>query len=191
MKPESENLTARESLDIIAAMIQEAKGNVQRNSFFFLLWGWVVIIANMGMYALSLLDYRHPYIAWLITIPAWFITFYKVYRMKETGRVTSHLDRITGWLWMTYGLTIFLLVLFGYRINFQINPVVLLMTAIPTMVSGMILKFKPLVFGGILFWISGAVCFLVGIETQPLVSAFGTAVGYLIPGYMLKSKKEL
>ena len=190
MRPESENLTASESLEIITTMIREAKGNVQRNSFYFLLWGWVVIIANLGMYALAALGYQHPYVAWLITVPAWFITFYKVFTVRKAAHVTSHFDRITGALWMSFGLSIFITVLFGSRINFQINPVVLIMTAVPTLASGIILQFKPLVAGGFIFWITGATCFLVSMEHQPLISAVGMVCGYLIPGYMLKRKKE-
>lgn len=190
MSPASENLSASESLDIIAAMIRDVKGNVRRNSFYFLLWGWVVIIANLGMYALTQLDYAYPFAVWLITIPAWIITLYKVFRGKRAQRVSSHFDSVTMALWLSFGLTLFIIIFFGYRINFQINSVILLITAIPTIVSGVIIKFRPLVVGGIIFWISGAVCFLVGIETQPLVSAMGTVCGYLIPGYMLKGRKD-
>ena len=74
MKHESGDLTAKESLDLITAMIHEAKGQVQRNNFFFLLWGWVVVLANLGMYALYQIAYSRPYVVWLITIPAWIFT---------------------------------------------------------------------------------------------------------------------
>ena len=91
MKPDSENLTARESLDLIAAMIQEAKGNMQRNNFFFLLWGWVVMGANLGIYILDKLDYTHPYAIWMITIPAWIYTLYRVpLRTKEPNAPSSN-----------------------------------------------------------------------------------------------------
>lgn len=75
MEPQPEKLSARESLDIITVMIQEAKGNVQRVNFYFLLWGWVVTIAHLGMYILMQLEYERPYVAWIITIPAWIATF--------------------------------------------------------------------------------------------------------------------
>src|SRR5688572_20713437 len=109
MKQQSENLTARESLDIIAAMIQEAKGNVQRNNFFFLFWGWIVVIANVGMYTLERFNYAHPYAMWMITIPAWIFTLYKIFTDKKAERITTHFDRISGWLWISYGITVFTL----------------------------------------------------------------------------------
>src|SRR5688572_1512294 len=126
MKTESENLSAHQSLDIIAAMIQEAKGKVRQNGFYFLLWGWVVVIANFGMYTLTQMDYRHPYIVWVITIPAWIISLYRGYRQEKTERVTTHLGSVSLWLWVCFGIVIFTLVGFGYKINFQLNPVIIL-----------------------------------------------------------------
>jgi hypothetical protein len=58
----------------------------------------------------------------------------------------------------------------------------------PTLVSGMILKFRPLIFGGIGFWVFGILGFLVSMETQPLIGAAAIICGYLIPAYLLKSK---
>jgi hypothetical protein len=142
------------------------------------------------MYALTQIGYDRPYVVWLITIPVWIYTFYKIFTTRQTERVTTHFDRISGLLWTGYGITIFILVFFGYKINFQLNPVILLISAIPTIVSGVILNFKPLIAGGAIFWVAGAICFLVPMETQPLIGALGIAFGYLVPGYMLKTRKE-
>lgn len=188
MKTQPENLTAQESLDIITAMIRQAKGNAERNGFHFLLWGWVVVIANLGMYALHLLNYPHPYVVWVITIPAWMISLYKGYRDSREQRITTHFDRVTMWLWLTFGVCIFTLVAFGSKINYQLNPLIITMCAIPTFVSGVLLKFKPLIFGGCAFWIFGIVSFLSPIDLQPLVSAAGILCGYLVPGYLLRKK---
>lgn len=191
MKPASEeNLTARESLDIISAMIREAKGKLQRNNFFFLFWGWVVVIANLGMYLLGMLDYEHPYAVWVITVPAWIYTLYKVFSRKKVDTTATHFDKISGAVWLSFGVTIFCFVGFGHKINFQLNPAILLISAIPTIVSGVILNFRPLVVGGIIFWIGGMINFLMPMETQPLVGAVAIMGGYLIPGYMLKKRKE-
>jgi hypothetical protein len=188
MKMESENLSARQSLDIITTMIAEAKGNVQRNNFFFLLWGWVVAIANIGMYTLHSLGYSRPYIVWAITIPAWIVTLYMAFRRENIQRTVTHFDRISAWLWISFGITIFILVGFGSKINFQLNPVILAVSAIPTLVSGTILRFKPLIVGGILFWIFAIISFIVPMTMQPLLGAIAIICGYLIPGYMLKRK---
>jgi hypothetical protein len=190
MKNESESLSAQQSLDLIAGMILQAKGNARRNNFFFLFWGWVVMGAYLGMYVLARLEYAHPYIVWLITIPAWIFTLFKAFRDRKRERTTTHFDRISGQLWLCYGVTVFSLVVFGFKINYQLNPIILLISAIPTIVSGVILNFRPFVIGGVIFWIAGILSFLVTPQTQPLIGAFAILCGYLIPGYRLKQKRD-
>jgi len=189
MKTEDETLTTQESLAIITEMISKAEGNVKENSIYFLLWGSVVAFANVGMFTLIQLDYRHPYVVWLIALPAWAITIYIGYKQGKKARVTSHLDRISAWLWFSFGIVIFTLVVFGKMINYQLNPVILLISAVPTIVSGVIIKFRPLIMGGICLWVFGILCFLVGNPWEFLIGALAMILGYLVPGIMLRNKK--
>jgi len=186
----SQELTASQSLDLISRMIREAQGRVQKNSFYFLLWGWVVLLGNLGTYLLAKADYPYPYAIWAITIPAWIISIVRGLRQRRDATSSTHFDRISSALWMSLGIVIFTIVAFGYQINYQINPLVLLVSAIPTFTSGVVLRFKPLMAGGVIFWMSGIVCFLVARDIQPLVGVAAIALGYLVPGYMLKNRKD-
>jgi hypothetical protein len=186
---EENPLTAQESLDIITSMIREAKGNMKRNGFYFLLWGWVIIVANLGMYTLQKIGYEHYYVVWAITVPAWIISLVRGYRQGRAERITTHLDTVSMWLWLTFGVTIFTLVAFGSKINYELNPVILTISAIPTFLSGVVIRFKPLVFGGVSFWVFGIICFLTPQETQPLIGAVAILCGYIVPGYLLKTKE--
>jgi hypothetical protein len=191
MKTEEESLSARQSIEIITRMISQAKDKAQQNSFYFLFWGWIVVLANVGMFILTMLEYSMPYIVWAITIPAWIFTMYRAFTQgKHSGGTSSHFDRISGSIWISFGIVVFTLVAFGRTINFQINPIILLISAIPTFSSGVILKFKPFMVGGILFWLSSIISFLVPMEFQPLIGAVALAGGYLVPGYMLKTKND-
>lgn len=186
----SNEFTASQSLDLISRMIREAQGRVQKNSFYFLLWGWVALLGNAGMFILTMLDYAHPYIVWVIAIPAWILSIARGVKQKKNAQTATHFDRISTALWISLGVVIFTVVAFGYKTNFQINPIILLVSAIPTYTSGVILRFKPLIIGGVIFWLSAIVSFLVPREFQPLVGCVAIACGYLIPGYMLKNRKD-
>lgn len=70
MNNETEKLSPQQSLDLITSMINEAKGNVRHNSFYYLFWGWVLIIAHLGSFALSKIEFDYPFVVWLIIIPA-------------------------------------------------------------------------------------------------------------------------
>ena len=191
MSNPEENLSAQQSLDIITSMIRQAQGRISGNSFYFLLWGWCVAAANFGMYSLMrFTDYPYPYAVWLITIPAWIITMiYGIRHDRSTPRQT-HLDRINMWIWIGMGVGILPICVFGYRLNWNINPIVLIMCASPTFIAGIIVRFKPLLMGGISFWIAGTLCFLVPQQEQYLIGGIAIVTGYLVPGYLLKKLKE-
>ena len=186
-----ENLSPQKSLDVITTMINQSQGKMRKNSFYFLLWGWTVALANFGMYGLmKFTDYDHPYVVWTITIPAWIITMIYGSRQDKQASVYTHLDKVNMWLWICYGISLLPIVVFMSRINFQISPIILIITAVPTFITGIMLQFRPLLFGGINFWIFGIIGFLVDYQTQYLVGGVAILLGYLVPGYLLKSIHE-
>lgn len=192
MNQENQPLSAEQSFGIISQMIRQAQGKVQQSSFYFLLWGWVITLANLGMYctlAFTEYDEYAPFF-WLLTIPAWVATIIYGRKQDKSSSSTSHLDTISMWLWIFTGIAILPVIIFGYQINYQINPIVLILISIPTFVSGIIIKFRPLLAGGISFLILSIVCFLVDGQTQYLVGGVAMILGYLIPGYLLKYQKE-
>ncbi len=190
MNHESEKFTPEQSLDVITSMINQAKGNMQRSSFYFLLWGWTIVIANLGVYLLlKFTSVTNPFMMFGVTIPAAVIAI--IYSIRNSKRVIvkTHLDNISNWMWIGFGITCFIFAVFGRNINWQINPIIITMCAIPTFLSGIMLRFKPLMFGGITFWIFGLIIFLVPVEIQFLLAAIAVALGYLIPGYLLRKSE--
>jgi hypothetical protein len=186
MSMHDQNLSPKESLAVISAMIQQAQGKMRNNSFYFLLWGWAITLANFGMYALMKLNYAHPYVVWLVSIPAWVITMIYGSKQDKQAGVSTHLDKVNMWMWICYGISIAPIVFFMDKINYQINPIILIMTGVPTFLTGILLRFKPLMFGGINFWLMGIACFMVDSQTQYLIGGFAIMLGYLVPGYMLR-----
>lgn len=187
MENKNENLNPQQSLDLITSMIREARGNMQKSGFYFLLWGWTIVIANLGVYImLEFTNVEKPFFMFAITIPAAIISM--IYGMKQGEKTTAPtlLDYVNKWLWIGFGVTCFIFVAFGMQYQWQINPVVITLCAMPTLVSGIMLRFKPLVFGGVCFWIMGGVIFMSDVKTQFLLAAIAVALGYLVPGYLLK-----
>ena len=190
METKNDNLSAQESLNLINAMIQQAKGNMQKSSFYFLLWGWTIAIANLGVYILiKFTDVSNPFLMFAITIPSAIISSIYGARQEKQKIALTILDSISKWLWIGFGITCFIFAFFGQRMGWQINPVIITMCAVPTFVSGIMLRFKPLMIGGVVFWVLGIVIFLVPAETQFLIAALAMVLGYLVPGYMLKKSE--
>jgi len=185
-------LTKDESLDLIVNMIGQAKRNIAKGgSFYFLLWGWVVMLANLGHYILGAYDlYEHPYIVWLITIPAGIASAVYGARQGRNARVKSHLDRLYGLMWMAIAVAVMTLIFFIGNVDTNVNATILLFAGLGTLNSGLMLRFKPLVLGGLALWISSIVAFNLPITEQYLVGAIGIFAGYLIPGYLLKKAEN-
>jgi hypothetical protein len=173
-------------------MIGQAKRNFAKGgSFYFLLWGWVVMLANLGHYVIATYQlHDQPYLVWLITIPA--AIFTAVYSMMKDrhARVKSHLDRLYGLVWIAMFISVTVILLNMPTMNFAINPIILAFAAAGTFISGSMLRFRPLILGGIALWIASIVGFNLTINDQYLAGAIGIFAGYLIPGYLLKKAEN-
>ena len=80
------------------------------------------------------------------------------------------------------------MVFFCYNHSILPVPFIMIIIALATFVSGMTVRFRPLVAGGIVFAIGSVVAFYMEMEQLP-VFAVTTVFGYIIPGYMLRSLK--
>lgn len=183
---QQEALTNQESLEIITKMIHTAKGNIKGNSFQFLLWGWVVALGNIGQYCIAeLTSYQHPYMIWLITIPAWIISFGYGARKAKEARVKTYGNSLIMWVWLAFLFSLLILIFSG-QFGELIPALILIIAGICTFITGCILKFKPLIFGGSSFWVFSAIILGTDYSYATLISAVAIVVGYLIPGYILK-----
>jgi hypothetical protein len=192
METTDERLSAQQSLTLIESMIRQAKGKASGNSFYYLLWGWVIAVCNFGMYFLTKFSPYPEYApaVWMLIIPAWVVTMIYGARQVRSQGIVSHLDQVSKWLWIAMAITITPAWLFGAKINWMVNAVLLMPVGGATFVSGVILKFLPLRLGGILFWAAGILCYFLDPLDQYLAGGFAIILGYLLPGYLLRSSRE-
>lgn len=181
-------LTNSESLQIITDMIHQAKRNIaKKGSFYFLLWGWVVMVGNFGYYIIASYDLHHaPHIIWSITIPAAIVSIVYSMMQRKAATHTSQIDGVFSNLWMAIFASIVVVLIFMSKMEYNHNAIILLLSGLGTFVSGRLLKFNPLILGGLALWLSGIVAFNVNVVDQCLVGGIAIIVGYLIPGYLLK-----
>ncbi|MBK6993404.1 MAG: hypothetical protein IPH31_00205 [Lewinellaceae bacterium] len=64
-------------------------------------------------------------------------------------------------------------------------PIILVLTGFATFMSGIILSFKPLVFGAAAIWAGALWCLFLSPGQHLLVQAASAVFGYLLPGYLL------
>lgn len=186
------NLTQQQSLKIIQEMIATSKNNLKDNSFFFLLWGWLVLIASLSNFVLIQIGHEYAYLPWPVLMILGGITSGVAgYRIGKKAKVISHVDKMVMFLWWGF-MVVMMIILFmaGFnKIDWNVtHPLIISLYGLGTFVSGGVLKFKPLIIGGIASWIISIIAFFVTPEYVLLLIALSIIIAYLIPGYMLKAK---
>jgi hypothetical protein len=187
------SMTEKESLKIIQEMIATSKGNLKDNSFFYLLWGWLVLVASLSHYFLLRIGWEHAYLPWpvLMSLGA-IVSVIAGYRLGKKMKVITIIDKAIIYLWWGFVvLIIIILVMTGMdKINWTSTyPLIISLYGLGTFVSGGILKFKPLILGGIAAWVISIIAFFVAPINVLLLTALSIVIAYLIPGYMLKSRE--
>lgn len=193
-------LTPEESLQIIQKSISNSRKNMREGSFYYLLWGWALILASLANYFLiRYLIGKERYgdimlmslLAWgVFIIVAMIIQFVYQSRVSERERVVTHLDRYITIIWITAGLLMGLMAFLSLKLDAYPTPFILGVTAMATAVSGLMLRFRPLVIGAVIFLAAAVISSFMRGTDQLLIFAVAMALGYLIPGYILRTSKN-
>ena len=76
------------------------------------------------------------------------------------------------------------------EINYQVAPIIYLLAGNATFLTGMVIKFRPLIWGGIVFLAGVFAYFLMPGAYLEYISPIVIIFGYLIPGYLLKAQNK-
>jgi len=193
------NLTPEESFAIINKSIANFKMNYKESANIFLLWGWMLTLANFSHFIiLKVLHAREAYhlmgmysiLNWVVFVGAAFlIQFFMMRKMERSKKVYNHLDKYLKRLWQVTAVSFFIGAFVCIRLQIVPVAIMLLIAGIATTTSGLLIKFKPLAIGGATFFIFSIAATFATNEYIALVSCVAIICGYLIPGYFLKSAK--
>ena len=185
-------LTGAESLEVIQSMILKARNHINENGKLYLLWGWVILFCSLGFFILDkILHYKKPQMIWMTTGIA--VIYMLVYLRKEGRRrvVRTYTDDLVSYVWITFVVLMLLGSLIMGRIpEFYLYnyPFVLLFYGVPTFLSGIILKFRPLIYGGIICWVLAILSTFINFHYHSLLVSVAVISAWIIPGYILKMK---
>ena len=184
--PESE-LTPLQGLQMITEVIAKTKDNLREHSFGFLLWGWLIAAASFLFFILhTYTSFSLYFLPFPILVTAGIgitLRFYAGKRHSPETYLGYYLKR----LWLVLGLSFILVVLISLIGQNPPFTYTLLIAGIGTLVSGLVLQFRPLVFGGALFLLFSLGSVVTPDRYKPLLQGIAVIAGYLIPGYRLKN----
>lgn len=190
MSVDNPKFDAGESILLIRSMIENTKHSIRDSSHYFLLWGWATMIGCLLQFTLlSVFEYPHHYLAWLITPVTVIIHFIFLANDRRTSRIKTFIGEANGYLWTAIGSSFIVLAFIFSKIGWQYSfPFYILIYGIGTSVSGAFLKFKPMIWGGAVCFFLSALAPYMRYDIQMLITALAILVSYIIPGYLLRSR---
>lgn len=190
METTDKPLTGPESLLLIQQMIRAAKEDLSDNSFDFLLWGWLVLVATLLHYGLLQLHYDKPWIAWPVLMGLGSVAaFANGIRRGRRERVRTAQGDFMTYLWAGFGVMMLMLIGSGAAYGWdKAYPLIIGLYGLGTFATGGALRFRPLVLGGAACWLLATVAFRVAFDGQLLLVAAAVLVAYIVPGHLLRNQ---
>lgn len=186
---QEKSFSPEESLQLIQTMIRKTKDSVAVDSFYLLFWGWLVFVCCITEYVL-MVYFKYPYhsfVWWVMPIGGIISATYSSRQARRQKSIT-YIEEALSYLWIAIGIAFFVMVFVNvvseaWKTAFTYY---ILMYAIGTFVSGRLIRFKPLVIGGILNFIIAAASIKFNFAGQLLLGALAILISYIIPGHLLR-----
>ena len=188
-----EKFSPQESLQVIQSMIAKAKQEVQNNSFYFLLWGWLVFTAAILHFALmKYTNFKYPYLAWNIMWIGVIVSIVSGIRQEKTERVKTYIADTMSYFGISLGIIFSgLAFIFSTLELWQYSyPIYILVYAVACFFMGSIMQFTYLRWAGIACLLIVVASVYVDYQWQLLLMALAVLLAYIIPGHILHSRHK-
>lgn len=191
---EDRKLEAAESLALIGRMIENTRSRMVRNAGRPLLaWGYATVVTTLIVWG-TVVYFQNPrwnYLWMMLPVLGWLLMQLTRGERSE-GEVRTFVDRVIGNVWLVMGLSawfVSMLTLFA-PIRLPILFIILLTMGMGTAVTGLIIRFRPAVAGGVAAIALAPLSIVADNMWQPLVFIVGFVVMMIVPGHILNYKSN-
>ncbi|TMI64865.1 MAG: hypothetical protein E6H07_02810 [Bacteroidetes bacterium] len=211
---EDKNLSGKESLELITQMINRAKNSYHDTGIGAMMWGAVITICSLVRLSEIHFGYRLPFDIYLLTLAAIIPQIIISIKEKKERKVKSYDDAFMDYLWLGFGISIFLLIhicniifnewdvwadsqtiIAGNKTAFSfyefVAPLFLMLYGMPTFVTGAACKFKPMLWGGLLCWVCSIITVYTPIKLDLLLTALSALFAWFIPGLLMEKEYRI
>lgn len=188
---EDKTLTEDESLRLITTMINNARNRFTEDGALYILWGWLVLFCCLVHFTgLYFFHYVWSFYIWLLT---WVMAIAQLFFIKKRirqRRYNNFSDGLRGAIWLAFTVCTILMtaLLVVEKAYYAINPAIMVMYGMPALLTGVLLKFKPLKIGAIGCWLLAIAGIIVPFEFQLILVGLAVVIAWLIPGYLLRAR---
>jgi uncharacterized protein with PQ loop repeat len=158
--------------------------------------------------------YQLPFDIYLLTLVAIIPQIIISIKEKKERKVKSYDDTYMNYIWLGFGISIFLLVhinsnilnqwgswakeyetVTGKQASFRfyeyVSPLFLMLYGLPTFITGAACKFKPMLFGGIFCWVCCIITVYSPGKIDLLLTAASAILAWLVPGIIMEKEYRL
>lgn len=191
METQEKQMDEKEALKILNETISVAKGNLDDGYFYFIIWGCVFALINLSNFFLHK-NNLHEYASYnnVFYMLGGIASFIFSRKQNKKQQVNTYIENWMAYVWISFAVQFVIVSVFFNGAT--IAPVFLALLGGATFLCGGLVKYKPLIIGGILFWMFSLCTIFVTNEFRFLLVAAAMIVGNVIPGFMYRTiyKKE-
>jgi hypothetical protein len=195
---QDEQFDQSQSLQVIREMIEVSRKKLQNDGILFILWGyalcfsalsrfliWKILLSNMQMKSLKLLDL-------IISFSVLVFTIY--YLIRQQKKVKTYIRSSLRWVWFAAVGCLILINLIQmntlHKINFELqHPVFMVVIAFAVVITGGLLRYRLMIFMGILFALLAYGSSFFELYWQLLFEGIAWFLAFCIPGHILYAKR--
>lgn len=204
----SKEMSHQESLALISTMINKAKESYKGTGMDSIMWGMVIAICSLVKFCELQFQFQLPFDIYLLTVVAAVIQIIMAVRENKNRKVRNYADDFISPAWLGFGICIGLLIhvinlmfinyipmanqfetLAGHRPEFRLGeymmPLFLILYGLPTFITGLGCKFRPMLIGGIVCWICSIITVYSAYKVDLLLTALSAIVAWFVPGILM------
>lgn len=186
---EEREININESLSIIHNMVNKTQRQFSDDSFYYIMWGWLVFAASVAHFMLLQMNVQQAPIVWLLMPVGGIVSMIYGAKQSKKEKIKTYVGTYMGYLWGAMGMAMLVVLGMAFKIGIDVTyPILILIYGIGTFVSGGLLSFRPLIIGGIVCFVLSVLSFFVAFQYQLLFIASAMLVSYIVPGHLLKAK---
>ncbi len=198
-QPNSDPFDERQSLQVIREMIQVSQKKLKNDGILFILWGWVMFYSYISSYVFKKtvttfqVQKIFGYIGNVIGLLAIVFTIY--YILKERRKVQTYIGISLRYIWFSLICCLSITSMIIHNVihvaNLELqHPIFMMFIAFAVVVTGGIIRYKPVIFGGIAFALLAFASSWFKLEEQLLLEAAAWLIAFIVPGHILFYKRN-
>jgi uncharacterized membrane protein len=187
-------MEAQDQIQLINDTINKTKDHLKESSFNFIFWGLLIAVLSFFHYVFPEIVQQTNYsiLLYWVLIPVMGMIITVVYNIKKRVKVgyETYMGRTLKIIWGVFNISWILLVFISFEKKINPTESILFLLGVMVLITGLLIRFKPLSFGGISVIICSILCVYTPNNSWLLLNGIAAVLGLLIPGISLYYRKS-